>query len=190
MKEYKVNEIFRSVQAEGFNAGKSAVFVRFSGCNLDCKFCDTNHEPYKIMTGEQIDAEIDRLSDGNKSVLVVFTGGEPTLQLSEDEPLGSDHPTAMESNGILNAPSWIQWVTISPKTKLTTQQLRRANEVKVLYGFFDDDYLISLIGIHSLLYVQPLEKNGIMNVKDCVRFITEHPEYKLSIQWHKITGVR
>ena len=142
------------------------------------------------MTGEQIDAEIDRLSDGNKSVLVVFTGGEPTLQLSDDEPLGNGHPTAMESNGILNAPGWIQWVTISPKTKLTTQQLRRANEVKVLYGFFDDDYLISLIGIHSLLYVQPLERNGTMNVKDCVRFITKHPEYKLSIQWHKIIGVR
>ena len=56
------------------------------------------------MTGEQIDAEIDRLSDGNESVLVVFTGGEPTLQLSDDEPLGCGHPTAMESNGILNAP--------------------------------------------------------------------------------------
>ena len=73
------------------------------------------------MTGEQIDTEIDRLSDGNESVLVVFTGGEPTLQLSDDEPLGCGHPTAMESNGILNAPQWIQWVTISPKTKLTTQ---------------------------------------------------------------------
>ena len=79
--KYKVNEIFRSVQTEGRNPGRSAVFVRFSGCNLDCPFCDTNHETFAEMTKEQIDDRIEKLSGGNENVLVVFTGGEPTLQL-------------------------------------------------------------------------------------------------------------
>lgn len=77
--KYKINEIFRSVQAEGANAGRSAVFVRFAGCNLKCKFCDTAHEPYVEMTKAEIEAKIDELSDSDSSVLVVFTGGEPTL---------------------------------------------------------------------------------------------------------------
>lgn len=187
---YKVNEIFRSVQAEGRNAGTSCVFVRFSGCNMDCKFCDTNHEPYVEMSAKEIDDKIEELSNGDKDVLVVFTGGEPTIQLKEDEVIGGKHPKAMETNGILPPPSWIGWVTVSPKTKLTPNQLRRANEVKILYGFFDDDYLTSLIGIHALLYIQPLERNGAMNINDCVDFITKHPEYRLSVQWHKLTGVR
>lgn len=190
MNEYKVNEIFRSVQTEGFNSGTSAIFVRFAGCNLNCKFCDTNHEPYVIMTKDQIDAEIDKLSNGNKDILIVFTGGEPTLQLKEDEVIGEDHPKAMETNGIINAPSWIGWITISPKTTLPLTQLRRANEIKLLYSYFPNEYLESLKGIHARLYIQPLEKNGNMNINDCVKFITNNPEYKISIQWHKLTGVR
>lgn len=79
---------------------------------------------------------------------------------------------------------------MSPKTKLDLCALRRANEIKVLYGFFEDDYLVSLIGIHAALYIQPLERNGQMNVRDCVAFITKHPEYRLSVQWHKLIGVR
>ena len=188
--KYKVNEIFRSVQAEGYNAGTSCVFVRFSGCNLDCKFCDTNHDPFIEMTKDEIDAKIEELSDGNKNVLVVFTGGEPTMQLKEDEIIGGEHPKAIETNGTLEVPSWIGWVTVSPKSKLSPKNLRRANEVKVLYGYFDDKYLEELIGIHAMLYIQPLERNGRMNIKDCVNFITKHQEYKLSVQWHKLTGVR
>ena len=190
MRKYKVNEIFRSVQAEGANVGRSAVFVRFAGCNLNCKFCDTNHEPFVEMTKDEIDRRIDELSDGNCDVLVVFTGGEPTMQLVEDEIIGGERPKAIETNGILQPPSWISWVTMSPKTKLGLCALRRANEIKVLYGFFEDDYLESLIGIHAALYIQPLERNGQMNVRDCVAFITKHPEYRLSVQWHKLIGVR
>lgn len=151
--EYRINEIFRSVQAEGANAGKSAVFVRFAGCNLKCKFCDTEHEPFTTMSKEELESKIDELSGHDKSVLVVFTGGEPTLQLKEDEPLADAHPTAIETNGILRVPSWIGWVTVSPKTKLEADKLKRANEVKVLYGMFNDKQLESLEGIHSALYI-------------------------------------
>lgn len=168
--KYKINEIFRSVQTEGKNSGRSAVFVRFSGCNLDCPFCDTNHETFFELTKEQIDEQIEKLSDCNKDVLVVFTGGEPTLQLKEDVVIGGEHPKAMETNGILPAPSWINWVTISPKTKLPLANLKRANEVKVLYSYFEDSYLEELTKLHCHLYLQPLEKCGNMNIKDCIAF--------------------
>ena len=187
---YRVNEIFRSVQAEGFNAGRSAVFVRFSGCNLNCKFCDTNHSPYTEMTAAQINSRITELTRGDKNVLIVFTGGEPTMQLREDEVLGGENPKAIETNGIINAPSWIGWVTSWAKTKLPPSSYRRANEVKILYGFFDDEYVKSLIGIHAMLFIQPLESCGQMNISDCIRFITANPQYRLSVQWHKLTGVR
>lgn len=152
--KYKINEIFRSVQAEGMNSGKSAVFVRFSGCNLDCKFCDTNHETFTEMTAASIDGEIEKLSLGNSNVLVVFTGGEPTMQLREDEVIGGRHPKAVETNGILPAPTWINWVTISPKTKLPLANLKRASEVKVLYSYFEDSYLVDTLSqLHCHLYL-------------------------------------
>lgn len=187
---YRVNEIFRSVQAEGSNTGRSAVFVRFAGCNLNCRFCDTSHDRFDWMTASEINAEIARLTKGDKTVLVVFTGGEPTVQLKENEILGGDNPKAIETNGLIAPPLWIEWVTVSPKTRIAANDLRRANEVKVLYSFLPDDYLLSLIGIHAALYVQPLEVNGFMNTADCVRFIEAHPQFRLSIQWHKMVGVR
>ena len=76
-KKYRINEIFYSVQAEGRNAGRPAVFVRFAGCNLSCPFCDTNHEPHTEMTQEQIESEVARLDSHNAnnepSAMVVFT---------------------------------------------------------------------------------------------------------------------
>lgn len=189
-KPYRVNEIFRSVQAEGANAGRAAVFVRFAGCNLDCRFCDTNHDPYVEMTAAEINAEVARLTRGDRNVLVVFTGGEPTLQLREDEVLGSDNPKAIETNGIVAPPSWIGWVTVSPKTRLSPKALRRACEVKCLYSLLPDEYYLSLVGIHAALYVQPLEANGVMNTADCMRFIGEHPQFRLSVQWHKLVNIR
>lgn len=192
MKEtkYKVNEIFRSVQAEGANSGRQAVFVRFAGCNLKCKFCDTAHEQGEDMTAEEIDAKIDKLSNGDKGLLVVFTGGEPCMQLKEDEPLGGGRRTTVETNGTLPVPGWIDWVTVSPKTSLKPESLKRASEVKVLCGMFDEDSLKSLEGLHCALYMQPMEKNGDMNVKECLAFLKGHPCWRLSVQWHKLIGVR
>ena len=86
MKTYKVNEIFYSVQAEGRKSGRPAIFVRFSGCNLQCPFCDTNHEPYRLMTKEEIEKEVDELDkDSDSKAMIVMTGGEPTLQVDDDE---------------------------------------------------------------------------------------------------------
>lgn len=192
--KYRVNEIFHSVQAEGHNAGRSAVFVRFSGCNLQCPFCDTNHEPFTEMTADEINSEIRRLSP-DKKALVVFTGGEPLLQLHDSEELAAGYSRAIESNGILPLPEWWtdeDWLTISPKTSLTSEELFRANEIKMLYGLFSDAGLkeIEQKAIGCYLYVQPIERGGDFDIEPVVDFVRNNPAWRISVQWHKLTGVR
>lgn len=198
-KKYRINEIFYSVQAEGRNAGRPAVFVRFAGCNLSCPFCDTNHEPYTEMTQEQIESEVARLDSHNAnnepSAMVVFTGGEPTLQLTDDCEFCAGRFRAMETNGILSAPSWIDWVTISPKTKLTEEQWKRAHELKLLYGQFDEQYAKELgeraasLGIPC--YMQPMaDAEGRFNHAPVIDFCKRNPLWTVSLQWHKLLNIR
>ena len=193
-KTYKVNEIFLSVQAEGANAGRSAVFVRFAGCNLSCPFCDTNHAPHVEMTGAEIGAEVDRLAHGDTRTLVVFTGGEPCMQLDNGERLAEGYTRAVETNGTLPIPRWLDWITVSPKSMLdnSCSAYIRGNEVKFLCGLLPDWYMVKVAATHPLLkpYVQPLEEDGKMNVADAVEFVNAHPEFTLSVQWHKLLGVR
>ena len=193
---YRVNEIFYSLQAEGANAGRAAVFVRLSGCNLACPFCDTDHEPFREMDGGEICAEVDRLASEAKGEkpIVVFTGGEPTLQLSEDEPLCEGYFRAIETNGTRPTPSWIQWVTVSPKT-IAGVEYAKANEIKVLFGWYRDEYILSLEQYAKRrgipLYIQPTaDKDGKFNPLPVVDFIMRHPRFRLSLQWHKIFNIR
>lgn len=194
-KKYKVNEIFYSLQAEGRNSGTPAVFVRFSKCNLTCPFCDTNHEPFVEMTKDEIEARVKEL-DPSGEAMVVITGGEPTLQLTEKEPMFENRYTAVETNGIIKAPRWVRWVTISPKTKLAQAKLANANELKFLYGWFEDKYLVetiepfaSLYGIK--LYIQPTaDKNGKFDVIPAAEFAKAHPVWSLSLQWHKLFNIQ
>ena len=194
-KKYKVNEIFYSLQAEGRNSGTPAVFVRFSKCNLTCPFCDTNHEPFVEMTKDEIEARVKEL-DPSGEAIVVITGGEPTLQLTEKEPMFENRYTAMETNGIIKAPRWVKWVTISPKTKLSQAKLANASELKFLYGWFDDKYLTEVIeplatlyGIK--LYIQPTaDKDGKFDVIPAAEFAKAHPVWRLSLQWHKLFNIQ
>ena len=194
-KKYKVNEIFYSLQAEGKNAGTPAVFVRFAGCNLQCPFCDTNHEPFVEMTKDEIEARVKEL-DPSGEALVVITGGEPTLQLTEKEPMFENRSTAMETNGIIKAPRWVKWVTISPKTKLSQAKLASANELKFLYGWFDDKYLTEVIEPFATLYgiklyIQPTaDKDGKFDVIPAAEFAKAHPVWRLSLQWHKLFNIQ
>ena len=199
-KKYRVNEIFYSVQAEGRNAGRPAIFVRFAGCNLKCPFCDTNHEPFTEMTGAQIEAEVDRLDPSpvtGPRAIVVFTGGEPTMQLGGEDPNGLcwGRYRAMETNGILPKPSWMEHVTISPKTKLTEEQLRQADELKFLYGWFDDGYLLEVEKMASFFgipcYIQPTaDKDGKFDALPAIEFAKAHPYWTLSLQFHKLIDIR
>lgn len=194
MKQYRINEIFYSVQAEGTFTGTPAVFVRFSGCNLACPFCDTDHSEYRLMTRDEIEREVDIL-DGSKNAIVVFTGGEPSVQLCEEEKFCELRIKCAETNGIKECPSWIDWVTVSPKTRLTKEQLQRANELKFLFGEFGEEYLHEAEVIarreNINLYVQPVaDVNGKFSVDGALDFVKRHPTWKLSVQWHKLTGVR
>lgn len=193
-KTYKVNEIYLSIQAEGANAGCSAVFVRFSGCNLSCPFCDTNHEPYTEMTADEIDREIGRMSGGDTKTLVVFTGGEPCMQLDNGEEIGRGYTRALETNGTLPIPKWIGWVTLSPKSIFPERgfDYTRISEIKFLYGLLPDWYMVRTVSNRPWMkaYIQPLERDGKMNVEEAISFVNEHPEFRLSVQWHKLLGVR
>lgn len=196
--KYKVNEIFYSVQAEGANAGRPAVFVRFAGCNLKCPFCDTDHEPFTEMTQAEIEAEVNRLDPTPKTetqAIVVMTGGEPTLQLRDNERMFKGRYVAMETNGILPAPYWVRWKTLSPKTKLSLDRLADADELKFLYGWFDDEYLVEIgkqaefFGIQC--YIQPTaNKDGKFDALPAIEFAKAHPWWRLSLQFHKLLNIR
>ena len=132
----RINEIFHSLQGEGRHTGTPAVFVRFSGCNLHCPFCDTDHAVGREMSDEEIIAEVRR----HDVPLVVLTGGEPSLQL--DAPFlkklkeATGATIAIETNGTHPLPPGIDWVTLSPKTGIADRDLPivldRADEIKVV----------------------------------------------------------
>ena len=127
----KINEIFYSLQGEGYHTGTPAIFVRFSGCNLKCDFCDTQHEEGTMMTDEEIITKVKKYP----AVTVVLTGGEPSLWI-DDQLIDLLHQAGkyvtIETNGTHPLPASIDWVTCSPKqgAKLA---IDRMNEVKVVY---------------------------------------------------------
>jgi organic radical activating enzyme len=192
-KKYRVNEIFYSVQAEGANAGRPAVFVRLSGCNLKCPFCDTDHEPFREMTKAEIEAEVDSLAP--MTAMVVITGGEPTIQLTNMEPMFKSRFVAIETNGINQPPWWIDWITVSPKTRLPAENLAEASELKFLYGQFPDEYLLEVAEWANAnkipCYIQPTaDKLGNFNALPAIDFAKAHPYWKLSLQFHKLIDIR
>ena len=200
---YRVNEIFYSIQGEGANAGRAAVFVRFSGCNLKCPFCDTDFKDFVIMTSQEIIKEMERVKTGDCS-LCVLTGGEPTLQYDEELQKAlhkAGYTICMESNGTKIPNAKIDFLTISPKTQWENQAKLfvgyPVNEIKVV---IDKQTDLSALKYYeerfpeALYYVQPCDTGHISENKDiinrCVRFIEEHPRWRLSLQQQKIINVR
>lgn len=199
----KVKEIFHSIQGEGFHAGTPAVFVRFAGCNLwsgkeehrqqaICRFCDTDFLGGENMSPEEI---IDRASAYSAGVgtILVFTGGEPLLQLTEEILVLASRKFAkvcIETNGTIDLPvahkQWL-WVTVSPKHG-SELVLTRADEVKVVWPQpFELDKLAAMDYRH--LYLQPMfgvEGSEEITINECLR----RPEWKLSVQSHKFLGIR
>ena len=192
----KVNEIFYSLQGEGFNTGTPAVFIRFSGCNLECHFCDTQHQEGKEMTEGDIIEEVSRY----KANLVVVTGGEPALQLTESlvEMLHFLGKTvAVETNGTVELPKNVDWITLSPKDMFlgekATPVLRKADELKVVFDGENETKFYENIKINHR-FLQPCdtgdaEKNKKI-IQKTIEFCKEHPEWRLSLQTHKILNIR
>ena len=195
--KYRVNEIFYSLQGEGRWAGRAAVFVRFSGCNLKCPFCDTDFKAYREMTWNEIINAIKSLSADCR--FVVFTGGEPTLQLTPflvDCLHQEKYEVAIETNGTQIVPFNVDWITVSPKDtfvgKAGKPVILRADEIKIV---FDGENEIQDYGIEAKhYYLQPCdtgnpEKNRDI-VRQCVEYIKAHPKWQLSLQTQKIISVR
>ena len=203
MSSYSVNEIFYSIQGEGANAGKPAVFVRFSGCNLKCPFCDTDFKEHRIMTQEEIISEIERVNTGC-CTLCVLTGGEPTLQYDEalEKALHkAGYIIAMESNGTIVPKAKTDFLTISPKGQweenATVYVRYHVDEIKLV---IDRDTDLTALGYYeqrfndSMLFVQPCDTGDAKVNKTiidlCVNYIKAHPKWRLSLQQQKIINVR
>ena len=195
----RINDIFYSLQGEGHNTGRAAVFIRFAGCNLRCSFCDTEFDTFSEMSDEEILAAISQYP----ARFVVLTGGEPTLQVDEAfvELLHQHgYEVAMESNGTRPAPQNLDWLTVSPKVrseKLEVKSEKLADELKVVFDetTAPESYL-SLLTSHfsPLLFLQPCDTGDAARndaiVARCVEYIKEHPWWRLSLQTHKLVGFK
>ena len=210
---YSVKEIFYTLQGEGANAGRAAVFCRFSGCNLwtghekdrhkvVCQFCDTDFIGTdgigggRFETSEELARKVFETwePDSNKNIrpLVVCTGGEPLLQLDEVlieafHKFGFE--VAVETNGTKLAPEGIDWICVSPKAGAELVQTS-GDELKLVYPQLENtpEQFENLDFRH--FFLQPMdsterEKNTILTVEYCKR----NPRWKLSLQTHKILGI-
>ena len=204
MKTYRVNNIFYSLQGEGRNTGRAAVFVRFAGCNLRCPFCDTEFDTYTEMTAEEIIAKAASLRPSSSTLpsFIVLTGGEPTLQVDEafvDLLHNAGYEVAMESNGTRPAPQNLDWLTVSPKERGERQEVRgerMPDELKIVFDEHTDpdEFLSPLSSSHSpLLYLQPCDTGDAQRneaiTQACVDYIKQHPQWRLSLQTHKLIGI-
>jgi 7-carboxy-7-deazaguanine synthase len=210
---YTVKEIFLTLQGEGGQAGRVAVFCRFTGCNLwsgreqdresaQCRFCDTDFVGTNGVNGgrfetapelaRKIDSFWPATSRDRDRKLVVFTGGEPLLQL--DAALiaamhALDFDIAVESNGTVPAPAGIDWLCISPKAGAPLLQTQ-GTELKLVYpqpGLNPADFAHLDF---RLFWLQPMDgAHQAENLKAAIEYCLEHPHWGLSLQTHKLTGI-
>jgi len=204
---YTVKEIYLTLQGEGERTGRAAVFCRFAGCNLwsglepdrataACDFCDTDFVGTdgpgggRFTAGDLADA-IQRTWTGGDSAYVVFTGGEPLLQLDRaliDACHDRGLEIAVETNGTVAAPDGIDWLTVSPKPNSEWIQ-RSGHELKLVYPIS-----ISPDGLETLefehFYLQPLDgPNRERHTRLAIEYCLAHPRWQLSLQTHKLIGI-
>jgi 7-carboxy-7-deazaguanine synthase (Cx14CxxC type) len=211
MTSYAVKEIFYTLQGEGANTGRPAVFCRFAGCNLwsgreddrataICNFCDTDFVGVEGPDGGRFesvaalaDAIDSRWNAGSGRRFVVFTGGEPLLQLDESlvaamHERGFD--VAIETNGTMAAPRGIDWICVSPKKgALFVQQT--GDELKLVYPQpdFEPSQFEPLRFSH--FFLQPMDGPQLdRNTRLAVEYCLAHPRWRLSLQTHKLLGIR
>ncbi len=207
---YAVKEIYYTLQGEGANVGRPAVFLRFAGCNLwsgreedrasaTCDFCDTDFVGTdgpaggKFATARELAAAVAAAWPGDaKRRFVVCTGGEPLLQL--DAPLvAALHATgfevAIETNGTLLPPPGIDWVCVSPKAGAALV-LRSGQELKLVYPQkgLPPENVAGLAFRH--FFLQPMDgPDRVRNTDLALRYCLEHPPWRLSLQTHKLLGI-
>jgi 7-carboxy-7-deazaguanine synthase len=208
---YSVKEIFYTLQGEGANAGRAAVFCRFAGCNLwsgqesdrdtaKCTFCDTDFVGTDGSSGGKYPtaaALADKVAaswggDVESARFVVLTGGEPLLQVDGaliDALHANRFFIAVETNGTIAPPPGIDWVAVSPKVN-SELLVTKGNEIKVVWPQTGMD-LGRLEGLEfQHRYLQPLYGPRLLeNTRDCVQLCMRRPRWRLSVQVHKAIGI-
>ena len=207
---YRIKEIYFTQQGEGKNTGMDAVFIRFSGCNLwsgkekhraeaICNFCDTDFNGIDGINGgkyskESLLAKVQSLwVSSQEQINVVITGGEPLLQLDQtlvDYFKNHGVYIAIETNGTLKAPSGINWICVSPKPNTEMVQIS-GQELKVIYP----QTPLSPNQFESLdfenFFIQPMDSSSnLENLNLSIEFCMANPKWNLSLQTHKILGIR
>ena len=208
---YAVKECFLTLQGEGVQSGSRAVFLRFAGCNLwsgreqdraeaQCRFCDTDFVGTdgegggKFRSAEELADHVERIwAGGDQRRLVVVTGGEPMLQLDGalvDALHGRGFRVAVETNGTLAAAAGLDWVCVSPKAGTEVVQ-RSGDELKLVWpqDGIDPASLENWDFAHFL--VQPMDDAAAAeNQTAAVAFALERPQWRLTLQAHKMLGLR
>jgi 7-carboxy-7-deazaguanine synthase (Cx14CxxC type) len=207
---YQIKEMYYTLQGEGARTGRPSVFCRFTGCNLwsgrekdrstaVCNFCDTDFVGVdgpgggKFINALELSDAIESFWPNEESnKYVVFTGGEPGLQLDKnvvDHLHLKNFEVAVETNGTLDLPLNIDWLTVSPKAD-STLKIRRGNELKLVYpqenvfpnSFEDLDF--------EIFYLQPMDnEDKDKNTQRTIQYCLENPKWKLSLQTHKYMGI-
>jgi 7-carboxy-7-deazaguanine synthase (Cx14CxxC type) len=208
---YAVKEIFYTLQGEGVHAGRPAVFCRFSGCNLwsgreldraaaVCTFCDTDFvgigpDGGRFRTGDELAAAVASRWRGGigGAPYVVCTGGEPLLQL-DAEAVEAFHcagfEVAIETNGTLPAPGGIDWTCVSPKARAELA-LTRGDELKLVYPQADAPPHAFESLDFRYFSLQPMDgPDRDANTRAALQYCLDHPRWRLSLQMHKVVGVR
>jgi 7-carboxy-7-deazaguanine synthase (Cx14CxxC type) len=207
---YSVKEAFHTLQGEGAQTGRAAVFLRFAGCNLwsglerdresaVCTFCDTDFVGVNGVNGGKF-AEADALAahveslwpSGRANRYVVCTGGEPLLQL--DAPLiealrARGFEVAVETNGTIEAPQGLGWICVSPKSDAELAQVW-GDELKLVYpqAKAPPERFAGLAFRH--FFLQPMDGPGREESQAaCIAYCLAHPQWRLSLQTHKLTGM-
>jgi 7-carboxy-7-deazaguanine synthase (Cx14CxxC type) len=208
---YLVKEAFFTLQGEGANTGRAAVFCRFAGCNLwsgheehrstaVCQFCDTDFVGTdgdgggRFATADALADHLASLWGGDAGPFVVCTGGEPLLQLDAalvDALHARGCRIAIETNGTQEPPAGIEWICVSPKAGALPLVLDHGDELKVVWPQTG----IDLLALESLdfahRFVQPMDGPDVVAAtRACVDWCLEHPRWRLSLQTHKQLGIR
>lgn len=203
MTEFRIVEIFESLQGEGYNTGMTAIFIRFAGCNLNCVWCDTNFRQYTRFTLEQLLTKVKQYTSKN----IIITGGEPTMVKALPELLlplkQAGYYIAIESNGLGKVDPLIDYIALSPKFCYQARYQKiiqpTASEVRIVAENHADflpfcQYIEQNIQAKRY-YLSPCEKNGEFNMFETIELLGKinqnrnDNKWLLSIQTHKFANI-
>lgn len=194
MPKLRVNEIFYSLQGEGARKGTASIFIRLAHCNLKCSYCDTEFESYRELSPAELLEECRQFPSKN----IIFTGGEPLLQLTArivGELKKERYYLAIETNGTIKPPKGLDWITVSPKVaEHVVAQKFRGVHIDELKYVRNKSQGIPRPKVKADYYFISPEFDGDYanedNIRHCIDLVKNNPEWRLSIQEHKLLKIR